>query len=126
MIFHYFQGIEKLIFRSQKCVIQRKNSKEYGKTLASSKKRLEAYLVEYLAYFKNRTKRFFDKAEKYSLGVLKSQTRNIERISEDQGLIILDAAFYNRIQLGCQSCNRSGSHDGEFGSSKKKNDYSDH
>jgi hypothetical protein len=32
--FHYFQSIEKHIYRSYKCLIQRKNSKEYGKTLA--------------------------------------------------------------------------------------------
>lgn len=81
--FHYFQGIEKQIYRSEKCLIQRKNSKEYGKTLASSKKRLIRYLVEYESYFQNKTKRFFDKAEKYSLGILKSHMRNIERISEE-------------------------------------------
>lgn len=81
--FHYFQGIEKQIFRSPKCLIQRKNSKEYGKTPASCKKRLISYLVEYESLFRNRTKKFFDKAEKYSLGILKSQMRNIERISEE-------------------------------------------
>jgi MFS transporter, ACS family, hexuronate transporter len=29
--FHYFQGIEKQIYRSGKCLIQRKNIKDYGK-----------------------------------------------------------------------------------------------
>jgi SRSO17 transposase len=81
--FHYFQGIEKQIFRSPKCLIQRKNNKEYGKTPASCKKRLISYLVEYESLFRNKTKKFFDKAEKYSLGILKSQMRNIERISEE-------------------------------------------
>lgn len=83
-VFHYFQGTEKQIYRSEKCLIQRKNSKDYGKTLAFCKKRLESYLAEYQSKFENRTKKFFDKAEKYSLGILKSQMRNIERISEDQ------------------------------------------
>jgi len=82
--FHYFQGTEKQIYRSEKCLIQRKSSKNYGKTLASSKKRLMSYLVEYERNFENKTKKFFDKAEKYSLGILQSHMRNIERISEDQ------------------------------------------
>lgn len=81
--FHYFQVTEKQIYRSEKCLIQRKNSKEYGKTLASGKKRLICYLVEYESIFRNKTKRFFDKAEKYSLGIIKSHVRNIERISEE-------------------------------------------
>ena len=81
--FRYIQDIEKQIYRSEKCLIQRKNSKDYGKTLASSKKRLVRYLVEYESIFQNKTKRFFDKAAKYSLGIFKSHMRNIERISED-------------------------------------------
>jgi SRSO17 transposase len=81
--FRYFQGREKQIYRSEKCLIQGKNSKDYGKTLASSKKRLMCYVVEYESVFLNRTKRFFDKAEKYIHGIFKSPMRNIERISED-------------------------------------------
>ena len=33
--------------------------------------------------FRNRTKTFFDKAELYTKGIVQSQLRNIERISED-------------------------------------------
>lgn len=33
--------------------------------------------------FRNRTKTFFDKAERYTKGIVQSQLRNIERISED-------------------------------------------
>jgi SRSO17 transposase len=43
-----------------------------------------SYLVEYENNFENKTKKFFDKAEQYSLGILRSHMRNIERISEDQ------------------------------------------
>jgi TolA-binding protein len=50
---------------------------------ASWKKRLISYLFEYESLFRNRTKKFFDKVEKYSLGILKSQMRNIERIIEE-------------------------------------------
>jgi hypothetical protein len=67
---HYFQCIEKQIYRSEKCLLQRKNSKDYRKTLASSQKRLMRYLAEYESDFQNKTKRFFDKAEKYSFGIL--------------------------------------------------------
>ena len=42
-----------------------------------------SYIVEYERNYENKTKKFFDKAEKYSLGILKSHMRNIERISED-------------------------------------------
>jgi SRSO17 transposase len=41
------------------------------------------YLAEYESLFQNKTKKFFDKAEKYSLGTFKSHMRNIERISEE-------------------------------------------
>jgi SRSO17 transposase len=49
-------------------------------------KRLRCYLIEYESVFRNKTKRFFDKAEKYTEGIIKSQMRNIERISEDIGV----------------------------------------
>lgn len=41
------------------------------------------YLAEYESLFQNKTKRFFDKAEKYSLGIFRSHMRNVERISEE-------------------------------------------
>ena len=44
---------------------------------------MDGYLVEYESIFRNITKRFFDKAIKYSFGILQSQMRNIERISEE-------------------------------------------
>ena len=44
-----------------------------------------SYISEYEHVFHNRTKRFFDKAIKYTEGVLKSEMRNIGRISEDTG-----------------------------------------
>ena len=36
-------------------------------------------------FFRNKTKIFFDKAEKYTHGIVKSDMRNIERISEELG-----------------------------------------
>ena len=44
-----------------------------------------SYISENEYVFHNRTKRFFDKAIKYTEGVLKSEMRNIGRISEDTG-----------------------------------------
>jgi len=44
------------------------------------------HLTEYQYIFRNRTKIFFDKAEKYSQGIVQSQMRNIERISEGLGV----------------------------------------
>jgi hypothetical protein len=43
-------------------------------------------------FFRNKTKVFFDKAEFYTQGIIKSQVRNIERISEDLG------CNYNQMQ----------------------------
>ena len=51
--------------------------------------RLSDHLVEYKQLFCNRTKRFFDKAEQYTKGIVQSELRNIERISED-----LDANYH--------------------------------
>ena len=42
-------------------------------------------MSDYEEYFKNRTKKFFDKAEKYTKGIFLSERRNIERICERQG-----------------------------------------
>ena len=77
-------SIEKQTYRSQECLTHRKNSKNYGKTLAAMSKRLDGYLIDYQGFFKNKTKKFFDKAEKYTHGVFVSQARNIERICESQ------------------------------------------
>jgi SRSO17 transposase len=44
------------------------------------------HLTEYQYIFRNRTKIFFNKAEQYSQGIVKSQMRNIERISEELGV----------------------------------------
>lgn len=51
--------------------------------------RLSDHLVAYEHIFRNRTKLFFDKAEYYTKGIVQSQLRNIERISED-----LDANYH--------------------------------
>jgi SRSO17 transposase len=75
-------SIEKQTYRSKECLIQRKNSKNYGKTLAGSLNRLDKYLADYQHNFKNSTKKFFDKAEQYSHGIFLSSERNIERICE--------------------------------------------
>lgn len=51
--------------------------------------RLSDHLIEYKHVFCNRTKKFFDKAEHYTKGIVQSELRNIERISED-----LDANYH--------------------------------
>ena len=43
------------------------------------------HLAEYQYIFYIKTKLFFDKAKKYSQGIVRSQMRNIERISEELG-----------------------------------------
>ncbi len=63
-----------------------KKSKEYGKTLATSLKRMRCHISDYESIFRNRTERFFVKAKKYTEGVVKIDMRNIERISEDTGV----------------------------------------
>jgi SRSO17 transposase len=75
--------IEKQIYRSEQCLIQRKKINDYGKTLACIKDRLSVHLSEYQHVFKNKTKKYFDKAEIYTTGIVQSQLRNIERISEE-------------------------------------------
>lgn len=47
--------------------------------------RLERYLSDYQWIFQNRTKKFFDKARQYTQGLLVSQLRNIEQISDTLG-----------------------------------------
>jgi len=47
---------------------------------------LSVHLTEYQCIFRNRTKVFFDKAKEYSQGIVQSQMRNIERISEGLGV----------------------------------------
>ncbi len=44
--------------------------------------RLDSYLSGYNQIFRNKTKRFFDKAQTYCQGVFMSELSNIERISE--------------------------------------------
>lgn len=51
--------------------------------------RFSAHLSDYQHIFQNKTKRFFDKAEIYGKGMLMSNLRNIERISED-----MDADYF--------------------------------
>ena len=51
--------------------------------------RLRDHLIEYKHVFCNSTKQFFDKAEQYTKGIVQSELRNIERISED-----LDANYH--------------------------------
>ena len=46
-------------------------------------RRIRLHLADYQLFFQNRTKKFFDKAVLYSNGIILSQVRNIERISED-------------------------------------------
>ncbi len=46
---------------------------------------MRCHVSDYETVFRNRTKRFFDKAKTYTEGVIKSDMRNIERISENTG-----------------------------------------
>lgn len=45
--------------------------------------RLDSYLADYEYIFKNKTKRFYDKAHTYCRGIFMSELSNIERISEE-------------------------------------------
>lgn len=47
---------------------------------------MRCHISDYESVFRNKTKRIFDKAIKYTEGVIKSDMRNIERISEDTGV----------------------------------------
>jgi SRSO17 transposase len=64
------------------CQTRVKNTKEYGKTLASAYNRLSSYLSEYQLIFKNKTKKFFDKAQLYTHGMLQNNSCNIEQICD--------------------------------------------
>jgi len=64
------------------CKTQVKNTKDYGKTLSSAYQRLVDYLTDYQSVFKNKTKKFFDKAQQYTQGLLVSGQKNIEQISD--------------------------------------------
>ena len=45
--------------------------------------RFDSYLSDYEKFFRNKTKRFFDKAQTYCQGIFMSELSNIERISEE-------------------------------------------
>jgi len=45
--------------------------------------RFDSYLSDYEQFFRNKTKRFFDKAQTYCQGIFMSELSNIERISEE-------------------------------------------
>ena len=64
------------------CPTQVENTKEYGKTLSRAANRLGDYLSEYQHVFKNRTKKFFDKAQQYIQGTIVSQKRNLEQVCD--------------------------------------------
>lgn len=100
--FVIFQCIEKQAYRSQKCLIHRKNSKKYGKTLASTMERFSVHLTDYQSIFRSKTKVYFDKAELYTQGIIKSHMRNIERISEELG------ANYHQMQHFITESNWNG------------------
>lgn len=57
-------------------------SKKYGETLTGLASRLGLHLSGYQHIFKNKTKRFFSKAQTYAQGLLLSEIRNIEKLSE--------------------------------------------
>lgn len=64
------------------CQTQVKDTKEYGKTLTLAYGRLVDYLSDYQWIFRNKTKAFFDKAQKYTQGILVSPQRNIEQVCD--------------------------------------------
>jgi len=47
---------------------------------------MRCHFTEYESVFRKKTKRFFDKANKYKEGIIRSDMRNIGRISEDTGV----------------------------------------
>jgi SRSO17 transposase len=69
------------------CQTQVKNTKKYGKTLSKAYQRLEEYLSDYQWIFRSKTKKFFDKAQQYTQGLIVSHLRNIEQISDTLGTI---------------------------------------
>ena len=61
-------------------------NRKYGETLTRQASRLGLHLSEYQSIFKNKTKKFFDKAQTYAQGVFLSNNRNIEKITEDMNV----------------------------------------
>jgi SRSO17 transposase len=64
--------------------------------------RLSDHLTDYQSIFRNKTKVYFDKAELYTQGIIKSTMRNIERISEELG------ANYHQMQHFITESNWNG------------------
>jgi len=64
--------------------------------------RFSVHLTDYQSIFRNKTKVCFDKAELYTQGIIKSNMRNIERISEELG------ANYHQMQHFITESNWNG------------------
>jgi len=58
-------------------------NRKYGETLTGMASRLGLHLSDYKHIFKNKTKRFFIKAEIYTQGLLLTENRNIEKLCEE-------------------------------------------
>ncbi len=82
---HYiFRGTEKHDFRSfEVCSTQVKDIKDYGKTLTAAQSRLFNYLSVYQEIFRSKRKKFFDKAQLYTQGILLAHRCNIEQIADN-------------------------------------------
>ncbi len=65
-------SMEKQAHRLLKCLIRRKNSKNYGETLKAALQRMGRYIIDY--------QYFLDKAENFSIGIFRSRERNLEWI----------------------------------------------
>jgi len=72
------------------CPTQVKDTKEYGKTLTAANQRFVSYLSDYQGIYQSKTKSSFDKAIKYSQGILISNNRNIEQICDS----LKDSDYY--------------------------------
>lgn len=72
------------------CQTQVKDTKEYGKTLTAANRRFVGYLSDFQEVYKTKTKSSFDKALKYSQGILLSNRRNIEQICDN----LKDSDYY--------------------------------
>jgi len=64
------------------CQTQAKNSKEYGKTLASAGKRLLHYIADIQHVFKSGNKNNSERAIEYAKGLWNSRLSNLEKITE--------------------------------------------
>lgn len=78
--------MEKQAYRPIEFLTKISKNKEYGETLTQQASRLGLHLSEYQSVFKNKTKQFFDKAQIYAKGLLLSNNRNIEKITEDMNV----------------------------------------